>query len=110
MLSPSVATIDGVGLLHPCLAQHLGVHAVAHDEAARPVLAEALERLLLLVDRADVPALGLQRFRARRADPTAADDDGLHRRRLAILGEHVLREGDDEHLARCVAQDVLDGG
>ena len=70
---------DGVGVLDPGLAQHVGVHAVPDDEAARPVLAEPLERLLLLVDGADVPALGLQRLRARRADATAADDDGLHR-------------------------------
>ena len=30
--------------------------------------------------------------------------------RLAIVCEHVLREGDDEHLARSVAENVLDGG
>ena len=60
---------DGVGVLHAGLAQHLGVHAVADDEAARPVLAQPLERLFLLVDGAHVPALGLQRFRARTSRP-----------------------------------------
>ena len=52
---------DGVGVLDPGAAQDGRVHAVADDEAAVPALAEAAERLLLLVDRDDVPALAAQR-------------------------------------------------
>ena len=59
---------DGVGVLHAGLAQHVGVHAVPHDEAARPVLAESLERLLLLVDGADVQPSACNAFAL--AEPT----------------------------------------
>src|SRR4029079_1697854 len=48
---------DGVGILDSRAAEARRVHAVADDEAAVPALAEPAERLLLLVDRDDVPAL-----------------------------------------------------
>ena len=48
---------DGIGVLDARLAQQVGVHAVADDEAAAPVLAEPRERVLVLVDDGHVPAL-----------------------------------------------------
>ena len=69
---------DRVGVLDSRAAQDRRVHAVADDEAAVPALAEPAERLLLLVDRDDVPALAPQLVRNGRADPAAADNDCLH--------------------------------
>ena len=65
---------DGVGLLDPGLAEQVDVHAVADEERAGPVVAEPRERVLVLVDDGDVPALLLELERDRRADPAAADD------------------------------------
>src|SRR4029077_7703267 len=69
---------DGVGLLDPGLAEDVDVHPVPDDEAARPVLAEPGQRLLVLVDRGHVPADLRQLLRNRRADTPASNDDRLH--------------------------------
>ena len=61
---------DGVGVLDAGRAQHLGVHAVADDEPAGPVLAEPAERLLLLVDGATRPS---PRLAARARSPSRRD-------------------------------------
>src|SRR5439155_1714644 len=74
---------DGVRVVDPRLAEDVGVHPVADDEAAGPVLAEARERPLLLVDGRDVPALREEPLRHGRADPAAADDQNLHKLSLA---------------------------
>src|SRR5581483_8937708 len=105
----------------PGLLQHGLVHPVADDEPATPVRAEPRQRLLLLVHRDDIPALAVETLGDGRADPAAADDDHLHGLSLAqhpclvaalaaffCLVEHSLRKGDDEHLARRLAQHVLD--
>ena len=78
VLSPSVETTTASASSMPAVAEHVDVHPVADDEAARPVLAEARERLFLLVDRRDVPAFAEQLPRDGRADPAAADHDRLH--------------------------------
>src|SRR5438105_9001424 len=75
----------GVGLLDPRLAEHVHVHPVADDEAAVPVAAEPAQRLLLLVDRDDVPALAVELERDRRPDSPASDDDHLHGLSVALF-------------------------
>ena len=101
----------GVGVVDPGAAQHRRVHAVADDEAAVPALAEPAERLLLLVDGDDVPALVAQRVRDRGADPAAADDDRLHG--ISLAGElgfqDALRVGEHHDLAGRAAEHVVDG-
>src|SRR5437763_9135247 len=116
---------DRVGVFDAGLAQDGRVHAVADDEPAGPVLSEAVEGRLLLVDRSHVPAFGCEPLRDRRAHPAAADNDelhvlsvalgstaaasievaepprspGSHRRTVcAVPLEDALRKGDDEHL------------
>ena len=74
---------DRVRVLDPRFAQEIGVHAVADEERARPVLAEPPERILVLVDDGHVPSLGGEAFRNRRADAAATDDQCLHRRSVA---------------------------
>ena len=69
---------DGVRVLDARGAEHVDVHAVPEDEAAAPVLAEPRERVLLLVDRRDVPTLAEQLPRDRRADTAAADHYRFH--------------------------------
>src|SRR5207248_6306468 len=51
---------DRVGVLDSGLAEHVDVDALADEEGAGPVLAEACERILVLVDDGDVPALALE--------------------------------------------------
>ncbi len=75
------------------------------DEAALPV-AEPGERHLVVVDAGDVPAVSGELFGDRGADPPTPDDHCLHELRLLV--EHTLGERDDEHLARRVAEDVVD--
>src|SRR5205807_7186437 len=69
---------DRVGLFDAGLAEEVDVHAVADDEGARPVLAEARERVLVLVDDGHVPSLALELEGDGRADTAAADDQGVH--------------------------------
>ena len=47
--------------------EHRGVHAVADDEATAPAGAEPRERVLALVQHGDVPAVGGEPLRDRRA-------------------------------------------
>ena len=51
---------------------------LADEEGARPVLAEARQRVLVLVDDGHVPALALELKGDGRADAAAADDQGVH--------------------------------
>src|SRR5207253_1073640 len=69
---------DGVGLLDPGLAQDLDVHAVAEDEAAAPVVAEAGESLFLLVHGRHVPALAVELEGDAGADTAATDHQRVH--------------------------------
>ena len=78
VLSPSVETTTASASSMPALAQDVDVHAVPEDELAGPAFAEARERVLLLVDRRDLPTLAEQLPRDGRADPAAADHDRLH--------------------------------
>src|SRR5581483_9105871 len=72
----------GVCLLHPGLAEHVAVHAVADDEASAPALAEPVERLLVLVHARHLPPLGGELHRDRGADAPAADHHALHAARV----------------------------
>ena len=56
VLSPSVATTTASASSIPACAQEVGVHAVADEECARPVVAETREGVLVLVDDGHVPA------------------------------------------------------
>src|SRR5581483_875892 len=69
---------DRVRVLDPRLAEQVDVHAVADDEGAWPVLAEAREGVLVLVDDGHIPALALELEGDGRADTAAADDQGVH--------------------------------
>ena len=64
-----------------CILEHVGVHAVPDDEAARPVLAEAGPHLRILVDDRDRPAGAGEAPRRRGTDPAAADHERVHRER-----------------------------
>src|SRR5436190_18246431 len=75
---------DGVSVLDPGLPEHGRVHAVTDDEPAGPVLSEAVEGGLLLVDSRHVPPFGGKTLRDRRAHPAAADDDELHKLSVAL--------------------------
>src|SRR5919198_53858 len=76
---------DRVRLLDPRLAQDVDVHAVADDEAAVPVAPEPRQRLLLLVDRDDIPAFAVELQRDRRADAAASDDQDFHGLSVALF-------------------------
>src|SRR5262249_1807566 len=69
---------NGVGVLDPRLAKDVHVHPVAEHETPTPVLAEASERLLLLVDGGYLPALRCQIQRHFRPHSAAADHNCLH--------------------------------
>src|SRR5207237_4494657 len=69
---------DRVGVLDAGRPQHARVHAMADDEPAGPVLAQAAEGGLLLVNGRHVPAFRGETFRDRRAHPATADNDELH--------------------------------
>ena len=58
MLSPDVATTAASACSIPARSERLRLHRMADDEAALPVLAEASERLLVLVDGGHVPTVG----------------------------------------------------
>src|SRR5262249_55483969 len=108
---------DGFRLVDSSLVKHLDVHAVSDDEPSGPVLSEPSERLLLLVDGHHVPTLALELLRDGRADTAASNDYCLHRTSLPqrsrssagpVLLQDALWERDDEHLAGCPLQHVLD--
>src|SRR5438552_17922088 len=89
------------------------------DETAGPILSQAAEGGLLLVDGRHVPAFRGESFRDRRAHPAAADNDELHTLSVArgstflsrsVPFEDALGEGDDQHLAGCLLEDIVDGG
>src|SRR5205807_9736623 len=74
-----------VGLLDSGLAQDLDVHPMAEHEAAVPVVAEPAERLFLLVDGRDVPALVHQLEGNAGADSAASNHQSIHALTLAQL-------------------------
>ena len=117
VLSPSVATTTASASSIPASRSTPVVHPVTDDEAAAPVDPEPGERLFLLVDRDHVPALAVELLGDGGADPAAADHDHLHESSVpqrsglvSVLLENVLRERDDEHLARGAAEHVLHRG
>ena len=77
----------------------------------RPALAEPRERLLLLVDGGHVPAV-LGQLQAT-AEPTRPQPITTPSRLMSVSrspsSQHALREGDDQHLARRLAEHVVDG-
>src|SRR5207244_9461719 len=75
-----------VGLFDPGLAKDVDVHSMAEDESPAPVLAEARERLFLLVDGGHVPALLGKLEGHVRPHSAAADHERLHRVTLAQAG------------------------
>ena len=83
---------DRVRVLDAGGAKHVDVHAVSEHEAAAPVLAEPRERVLLLVDRRDLPALAEQLPRDRGADAPAADDYRFHDFKIAATRPRFLHD------------------
>ena len=59
---------DRVGILDARFAEEVGIHAVPDDERAGPALPESRERILVLVDDGDVPALLMELERDRRTE------------------------------------------
>src|SRR5436190_11917732 len=75
---------DGrIRLVDAGFAKNGEIHAVPDDEASGPVLAEARERLLVLVDDGNVPAAPLELARHARPDSTTSDNHCLHELNLA---------------------------
>src|SRR6478609_8586114 len=91
---------------------------VVTTTASASSIPESPERVLVLVEDGHVPARALQLERDGRADAAASDHDCLHSRagysgplgRRQLLVEDRLRERDDQDLARCLAQHVVDRG
>ena len=73
------AHFDLLGI-SPTICATTSIMALIEHEVPEPA-----ERLLLLVDRDDVPALAVELERDRRPDPPASDDDHLHGLSLALF-------------------------
>ena len=109
---------DRVGLLDPGLAQELDVHAVTDEEAAGPVSpsrpSASSFSSMTVTSQPDACSCSAT------AEPTRPQpiDDRLHSGaaycrsasgRRQLLVHDGLREGDDQHLARRLAEHVVDG-
>ena len=120
VLSPSVVTTTASASSMPASRSSVEVHAVADEEPAGPVVAEPPERVLVLVDDGHVPARAAQLAARRPSRPgrsrstiafTAAQRSSARVQPLRsprAPRRAPLREGDDQHLARRLAQHVVD--
>ena len=90
-LSPSVVTTTASASSMPARCRSVDVHAVPDVELARPVVAEPTERLLALVDDADLPAGAAQLERDGAADAAASDHEHFHAGQRSSVGAARIR-------------------
>ena len=84
VLSPFVATTAASASLEPASLEDGDVHAVTDDEAAAPG-PEPGERILVLVDDCDLPAVGCETLCDGGSNAATSDDDGVHEARSVLL-------------------------